>query len=89
MSNREKAPVTGRHSKASWRSVTTTPPASEFAVAENKPDLRLRVSVRPIQVGVDPPDILYQFDRAYSEGFERDGGVGQGPAFEALAPHPR
>jgi hypothetical protein len=31
--------------------------------------------------------ILYQFVREYSEGFERDGGVGQGPAFEALAPH--
>ena len=37
----------------------------------------------------DLPDILYQFDREYSEGFERDGGVGQGPAFEALAPHQR
>jgi len=33
--------------------------------------------------------ILYQSDREYSEGFERDGGVGQGPAFEALAPHQR
>jgi hypothetical protein len=35
----------------------------------------------------DLTDVLYQFDREYSEGFERDGGVGQGPAFEALAPH--
>ena len=33
--------------------------------------------------------ILYQFVREYSEGIERDGGVGQGPAFEALAPHQR
>jgi hypothetical protein len=38
---------------------------------------------------LDLPDILYQFDREYSEGMERDGGVGQGPAFEALAPHQR
>jgi DNA helicase HerA-like ATPase len=36
---------------------------------------------------VDLTGILYQFVREYSEGFERDGGVGQGPAFEALAPH--
>jgi len=37
----------------------------------------------------DLTGILYQFVREYSEGFERDGGVGQGPAFEALAPHQR
>jgi Cu/Ag efflux pump CusA len=37
--------------------------------------------------GIGLTGILYQFVREYSEGFERDGGVGQGPAFEALAPH--
>jgi hypothetical protein len=42
----------------------------------------LRRSLAPDLTG-----ILYQFVREYSEGIERDGGVGQGPAFEALAPH--
>jgi hypothetical protein len=37
----------------------------------------------------DQPGILYQCDREYIEGLKRDGGVGQGPAFEALAPHQR
>jgi hypothetical protein len=39
--------------------------------------------------GIDQPGILYQSDREYSEWLKRDGGVGQGPAFEALAPHQR